>query len=181
MNRYYYQMNKYYYQLITMYPLADKTCIGIYCQICDTNYSTHIKPFHGFNNHGLVICNNNTCIVSAEEQIDDLFTKYPIYNLNLNRNDIKYNNKIWSTLKLNNDDLYFIEECIGLTYLVDGRMYTILYDEMNVSTLDSCLIFDLKEIYETNDFSDEEIVSFPDLVKEYLGIPFHSIELKFVD
>jgi len=57
---------------------------------------------------------------------------------------------------------------------------------MDISTLDNCLVFDLKQIYETNDFSDEEIVSFPDPVKEYLGIPlntiqFNSYQLKFVD
>jgi hypothetical protein len=169
----------------SIYEINNKFKIGIECQICNINESIHFKSLHGFNNHGIVIC-NNTCIVSAEKQIDDIFNKYPIYDLNLNRNDIIYNNKILSTIKTGTYYLYFIGECIGLTFLISGKFYITLYHEKYTSGSTNCPVFDLKEIYETNDFSDEEIVSFPDPVKEYLGIPLNSmelnsIELKFVD
>jgi len=127
----------------------------------------------------MTICNDNTCIVSAEKQIDDLFTRYPIYDLNLNRDNIKNpnDNTTLSTIKSKCDGLFLLEECIGSTYLIEGNFYIILYYDDDIS------VFNLKEIYENNDFSDEEIISFPDPVKEYLGISLNSnvFQLKFVD
>jgi hypothetical protein len=173
-------LNRNYYQSILPYYYA-KCYIGSLCRICFLSFSTHLKLFHGFNYHGIIVCNDDRCIISAEEKIDNMFTNYPIYNLNLNRDDIKYNDIIWSTIKPKYDDLYFIEQYVGLTYLIKGKFYIVLGNLIYSPVECNCLVFDLKEIYESNDFSDEEIVSFPDLVKEYLGIPFHSYQLKFVD
>jgi len=158
------------------------------CQICETNVNTQFKLLHMFDYHGIFICNNNRCIVSAQETIDDIFTEHPIYNLNLNRNDIKYpnDNIILSSIKPENSKLNLNQESIGSTYLVKDNFYIILFDEMAKSTFTDCKVFDLKEIYEANDFSDEETSFFPDPVKEYLGIPLNSsklnsIQLHFVD
>jgi len=180
-------MNNYYhYHNYVPFQIYNKYSIGtVICQICHINTGIHLKLLHEFNSHGILVCNNDKCIIYSQEMIDDIFTKHPIYNLNLNRTDIKIqnNNIMWSTLKPNNSNLYFVEECIGLTYLVKGRMCIVLYSDsrMNAYSWGNSLTFDLKGIYETNYFSDEEIDSFPDPVKEYLGIPFHSIQLKFVD
>lgn len=152
------------------------------CHVCNANLGTQLKVIHSFNYHGILICNNDSCIDSAEKQIDDLFTKYPIYNLNLNRDDIKYNNKILSTIKPKNYKFNIIQESIGLAYFAEGKFHITLYNKMITSNKTKCLVFDLKEIYEANEFNDEEISSFPDPVKEYLGIPlYRPIELKFVD
>jgi hypothetical protein len=165
-------------------PLNDynKCAIGsVICQICNTSMSTHLKLFHGFNYRGIIICNNDRCSVSAQKLIDDIFTNYPIYNLNLNRDDIKSPKYdiFFSTIKPKYDDLYFTEECIGSTYLIKGNFYIVLY---SMHTVGINVVFDLKEIYENNDFSDEETSSFPDPVKEYLGIPIHDyLKIHFVD
>jgi hypothetical protein len=178
----------FYYKDIPFSVCSEHDCsIGVtLCQICHTNFSTQLKPLHRFKFNGMIICNDNTCIVSAEKQIDDFFTRYPIYNLNLNRDNIKspkYDYITWSTMKPNRlDYLYFSEECIGSTYLIKDNFYIILCDG-DISSWTYCTVFDLKEIYEANDFSNEEIVSFPDPVKEYLGIPLNSnaYQLHFVD
>ena len=82
------------------------------CQICETNVNTQFKLLHMFDYHGIFICNNNRCIVSAQETIDDIFTEHPIYNLNLNRNDIKYpnDNIILSSIKPENSKLNLNQE-----------------------------------------------------------------------
>ena len=158
------------------------------CHVCNVNVGTQLKPIHCFNYHGSFICNNDSCIDSTEKQIDDLFTKYPIYNLNLNRDDIKtpnntiWSNIIWSTIKPENYKFNITLESIGLTYLIEDKFYITLYSKMITFNITKCLVFDLKEIYEANEFNDEEISSFPDPIKEYLGIPINDyLRLHFVD
>jgi hypothetical protein len=151
------------------------------CQICGINVSTQFKLLHGFNYHGTFTCNDDSCISYAEEHIDDLFTKYPIYNLNLNRDNIiiPNNDVIWSTVKPEDYKYDMTKETVGSTFLIGDNFYITLFDKTYMSSWSACIVFDLKEIYENNQFNDEEIVSFPDSVKEYLGIK--SFSLKFVD
>jgi len=93
-------MNRNYYQSILPYYYS-KSYLGLLCRICFLSSSTHLKLFHGFNYHGIIVCNDDRCIISSEKIIDDIFINNPIYNLNLNRDDIKYKNHriIWSTIK----------------------------------------------------------------------------------
>jgi len=146
--------------------------------------STQFKLLHSFKFHGTFTCNDNSCIASAEKEIDDIFTKYPIYDLNLNRDDIiiPNNDVIWSTIKPEDCERNLIKETVGSTFLIGDNFYITLFDKTCTSYWSACLVCDLKEIYEANDFSNEEIVSFPDPVKEYLGIPLNSnaYQLHFV-
>jgi len=159
------------------------------CSICEIRKSTQIKLLHEFDSHGFLICDDNNCVIFATEQIDNIYQKYPIYKLSLDRNDLKNPYKLsypynfplhkeieWSTLS-KSKIITFQNACVGLTYLIEGKWFTTIIttyfkDNNNYLTYN----IELEELYKFNNI-DMDLL--PDPVKEYLGIS--SFSLKFVD
>jgi hypothetical protein len=150
------------------------------CNQCTRN-STQIKLLHEFKYYGILSCDNVECIDKITKEIDDIFIRYPIYNINLDRNDLKckFNDMNYAS-KITNA-YTFDCSCVGLVHLIKDKMYITISSIGNSTYFPILEIVELKELLEYNNI-DIQSLSLPDPVKEYLGIQIdHPFKLHFVD
>jgi len=155
------------------------------CYVCKIRKSTQIKLLHEFDSHGLLRCDNNDCIISATEQIDDIFDKYPIYKLSLNKTGLKVLNLNdptieWSSIKPIDISIDINRECVGSVHMIENKMYiTLISTEPIINKHCITCSVELKDFIQFN--NDIDLSELPDYIKEYLGIPLELYKLSFID
>jgi len=183
---------QYYYPPINFFKniIHHKKYIGQHmCSVCNIEVSTQIQLLNEFHSVGILTCFQDCCNEAAELTVKSIYEKYPIYNLSLDLSDLKwpYGNKHEINLKfstkmnesfelfLNNESVYtsmhsFLCECTGLAYWINDKMYIVI---INLERGFPALCFaEIKNLFESNNI-DPKLLSLPDNVKEYLGIPLN--------
>jgi hypothetical protein len=182
-------MNRYFNIISREIEISSKGYIGhIKCDIC-RGQSTAFHNLHEISYFGLYSCENVTCISAVCEKIEYIFNKYPLFDLSIDRDDLKHPDQYYSNLRWSSfinhdpDELYYFDNNIaGLVYLYNEKMY------INIISTTPYKHYgyiseriELKKFLEYNSI-DPATLSLPDPVKEYLGIPIHDyLRLHFVD
>jgi len=156
------------------------------CSICKLRNNIQFQQINEDVYYGLHTCDNDKCIDESIRILNDMSIDHPIYNINLNRDDLKiiscFGNYKFSTIfdrsKLN---IHWYAT-VGLVHLFKNKMY------ITVISADGYKIYypvysceELEQFLKYNNI-DIQSLSLPDPVKEYLGIPIDNpFKLHFVD
>ena len=162
------------------------------CSMCFLVRSTSIQLIKGFDSIGILTCNNIKCIMSALEQVDNIFAKYPVFRLSLDNlmhpnplYSLSNRKFLWSTSIIlhehNIDDMNY--SSIGQVFFYQNKMFITIGITLNSKSLMQTI--ELKKLLEFNDINpstinlkdllkynniDSKSLSLSDDVKKYFGI-----------